>query len=212
MVIVPSMWVIQRTAEDDGKQAGNLKAHLVVRGDQDYAEGDIPCDSPTVDRSTVKLMLAIAANENWSLRSIDISAAFLQGCQIDRIVHVQPPPEFRKPGVVWRLNKGLYGLKEAARLWYDKLLERLQKNGGQKLTEDSACIVFHNEQKKLIGFVIIHVDDIIISGTQKFVDWIVAIIKRRFKVSKDQLDKFTYTGMSIRKDILGAIFLNQNLL
>ena len=54
-------------------------------------------------------------------------------------------------------------------------------------------------------------DDIIISSTQKFVDWIVAIIKRRFKVSKDQLDKFTYTGMSIRKDILGAIYLNQYL-
>jgi len=205
---VPSMWVIQRSTEDDGKQAGNLKARLVVRGDQDFAEGDIPCDSPTVDRSTVKLMLAIAANENWRLRSIDISAAFLQGRDIDRIVHVQPPPEFKKPGTVWRLNKGLYGLKEAARLWYDELVERLQRSGGQKLTGDSACIVFHDHQKKLIGFVIIHVDDIIISGTQKFVDWIVAIIKRRFKVSKDQLDKFTYTGMSIRKDILGAIYLN----
>jgi hypothetical protein len=193
MVIVPSMWVIQRSTEDDGKQAGNLKARLVVRGDQDFAEGDIPCDSPTVDRSTVKLMLAIAANEDWRLRSIDISAAFLQGRQIDRIVHVQPPPEFKKPGTVWSLNKGLYGLKEAARLWYKELVERLQQNGGQKLTGDSACIVFHDDQKKLIGFVIIHVDDIIISGTQKFVDWIVAIIKRRFKVSKDQLDKFTYT-------------------
>jgi len=31
MVIVPSMWVIQRSAEDDGKQAGNLKARLIVR-------------------------------------------------------------------------------------------------------------------------------------------------------------------------------------
>jgi hypothetical protein len=83
MVVVPSMWVIQKSAQDDGKQAGNLKARLVVRGDQDFAEGDIPCDSPTVDRSTVKLMLAIAANEDWRLRSIDISAAFLQGRQID---------------------------------------------------------------------------------------------------------------------------------
>ena len=29
MVVVPSMWVIQRSAEDDGKQTGNLKACLV---------------------------------------------------------------------------------------------------------------------------------------------------------------------------------------
>ena len=30
MVVIPSMWVIQRSADDDGKQAGNLKARLVV--------------------------------------------------------------------------------------------------------------------------------------------------------------------------------------
>ena len=30
MVVVPSMWVIQRSADDDGKQAGNLKARLVI--------------------------------------------------------------------------------------------------------------------------------------------------------------------------------------
>ncbi len=33
--------------------------------------------------ATVKLMLAIAPNESWGLRSLDISAAFLQGRQID---------------------------------------------------------------------------------------------------------------------------------
>ena len=72
------------------KKAGNLKARLVARGDQDQGEEDIPCDSPTVDRSTVQLMLAIAANEGWGLRSIDISATFLQGRQIDRIMGVAP--------------------------------------------------------------------------------------------------------------------------
>ena len=35
MVVIPSMWVIQRSADDDRKQAGNLKVRLVVRGDQD---------------------------------------------------------------------------------------------------------------------------------------------------------------------------------
>ena len=120
-------------------------------------------------------MLAIAANEGCGLRYIDIPAAFLQGCQIDRMIHIQPPNEFRKPGVVWRLMKGLYGLKEAARLWYDELLEALQRNGGRRLTGDSACILFYNQDGKFIGFVIIHVDDIIISGEEKFVRWIVAI-------------------------------------
>jgi hypothetical protein len=79
MVVIPSMWVINQTTDDDGKNAGKIKARLVVRGDQDKAEDDIPCDSPTVDRNTAKLLIAIAAIMGWSLRSVDISAAFLQG-------------------------------------------------------------------------------------------------------------------------------------
>ena len=110
------MWVINKSTEDDGKNAGKIKARLVVRGDQDKGEDDIRCDSPTVDRTTVKFMLALAANQGFEIRAVDISAAFLQGRELDREVYVKPPPEFKKPGTVWKLLKGLYGLKEAARL------------------------------------------------------------------------------------------------
>jgi hypothetical protein len=85
MHVIPSMWVINQTSEDDGKQGGKVKARLVVRGDQDMNEEYTPCDSPTVDRTTVKLLLAVAASVEWSLRSVDISAAFLQGREIDNI-------------------------------------------------------------------------------------------------------------------------------
>ena len=109
----------------------------LVAGGKRSAGGSLSKEPP-------QLMLTIAANEAWGLRSIDISAAFLQGRQIDRMKHIQPPNEFRKPRIVWRLKKGLYGLKEAARQWYNELLEALQRNGGRRLTGDSACILFHN--------------------------------------------------------------------
>jgi hypothetical protein len=92
MVVIPSMWVITQTTDDDGKNAGKTKARLVIRGDQDKAKDDIPCDSPTVDRNTVKLLIAIAAIMGWSLRSVDISAAFLQGREMERTVYILPPP------------------------------------------------------------------------------------------------------------------------
>ena len=59
-----------------------------------------------------------------------------------------------------------------------------------------------------IGFVIIHVDDIIIGGTPEFV--LVLHIKARFRVLKDQVKTFVYTGMSIRTDKAGRLYLNQN--
>jgi hypothetical protein len=77
------------------------------------------------------------------------------------------------------------------------------------MTGDPACFLFHKNDA-LVGFAVIHVDDIIISGTQELVDRVVGGIKKRFKVSKDQLETFTYTGMAIRSDKLGRLYLNQN--
>jgi len=209
MVVIPSMWVVTKTTDDDGKNAGKVKARLVVRGDQDEAEDDIPCDSPTVDRNTVKLLIAIAAIMGWSLRSVDISAAFLQGKEIDRTVYILPPPECRKPGVVWKLRKGLYGLKEAARLWYEELTKDLEKRGGKPLVGDPACLIFHVDGK-FVAFALIHVDDILIGGEEEFTNNLLMQIKERFRVSKDQIDKFVYTGMSVRSDDKLRIHLNQN--
>ena len=77
------------------------------------------------------------------------------------------------------------------------------------MTGDPACFLFHKNDV-FVGFAIIHVDDIIVSGTQELVDRVVGAIKRRFKVSKDQIETFTYTGMAIRADKQGRLFLNQN--
>jgi hypothetical protein len=60
MPILDSLWVINRSTDNDRKNAGRLKARLVVRGDQDKSEEEVKSDSPTVDRTTVKVMLSTA--------------------------------------------------------------------------------------------------------------------------------------------------------
>jgi len=103
--------------------------------------------------------------------------------------------------------KGLYGLKEAARLWYDKLTKALIIAGGQKLIGDPACYLFF-ENGVWIGFVMIHVDDIIPGGTPEFTEMIMDTLRTQFKISKDQARKFTYIGMALRSDG-NNIFMNQ---
>lgn len=136
-------------------------------------------------------MIAMAADQGWSFRSIDISASFLQGCKIDRIVYICPPPEYNKLRVVGKLKKGLYGLKEAARLRCNELSNDLEKHGGQKLTGDPGYLVFYMEGV-LQGFILIHMNDIIISGENKFQTHLVDQIKAMFHVSKDQVIRFVY--------------------
>ncbi len=87
-------------------------------------------------------------------------------------------------------------MKEAARKWYDELSTELIKMGGQKLVGEPGCFIFHKDGK-FVGFVIIHVDDIIIARTAEFVHETVGKLKARFRVLKDQVHSFIYTVMAL---------------
>ena len=61
----------------------------------------IRADSPTANKDTLKLGLAIAANEGFNLLSGDIKYAFLQGQSLQRLVYVVPPPEAQEKDNLW---------------------------------------------------------------------------------------------------------------
>ena len=82
------------------KPDGSIKARFVTKGFQENLE--LPSDSPTSSRETIKLFSSIAANEEWPIESSDIRSAFLQSEKLDREVFVEPPPERKKPGIIWR--------------------------------------------------------------------------------------------------------------
>jgi len=109
--------------------------------------------------------------------------------------------------VIGKLLKGLYGLKEAARLWYDKFTKVLITAGAQRIIGDPACFLFF-ENGKWIGFVMVHVKNIIPGGTPEFNEMIMTTLRTQFKISKDQVRKFTYIGMALRTEGTN-IFMNQ---
>ena len=44
--------------------------------------------------------MAIAANSDFKLASVDIRAVFLQSRTLDRDVFMLPPPDIKKPGMI----------------------------------------------------------------------------------------------------------------
>jgi Reverse transcriptase (RNA-dependent DNA polymerase) len=52
----------------------------------------------------------MAAAENWEIKQMDAVAAFLNG-QIKGDVYVKMPTGFKRPDMVCRLKKALYGLR-----------------------------------------------------------------------------------------------------
>jgi len=74
---------------------------------------------------------------------------------------------------------------------------------------EPACFLFFRDGI-LVGAIAVHVEDIIPTGDDIFQREVVDEIKKRFKISKDQEGKFTYTGMAIWTDSQGQVPLNQN--
>ena len=60
-------------------------------------------DSPTVSKESLKILLAIAANNGFKLASVDIRAAFLRSIKLDRFFFVKPVPDILKEGIIWSL-------------------------------------------------------------------------------------------------------------
>ena len=200
---ISTRWVITSKIKN-GKVF--TKARLVARGYEEDGS-KIRSDSPTCMRENIRIALCIVASKDWKLNSIDIKAAFLQGKRVSREINVTPPKEVRRKHVIWKLNKVVYGLVDASRNWYLKVKEELSKLGAIGSKYDKAVFLWRKE-RTLEGFVLIHVDDFLWSGTENFVTNVIIPFRRVFKISKEESDCFSYIGINIEQK-QGDIKINQ---
>ena len=203
---ISTRWVF--TVPDDSSKGYNLKARLCMRGDREENIESIRADSPTVNKESLKLALAISANEGFDIINGDIKSAFLQGQALERSVLVKPPPEANDQGKLWLLKKGAYGLIDGSRLFYLKLKDTLEKLGLKSISGDQALFSFH-KNRKLCGIVCLHSDDIFMAGNDMFKQFVIKQLSKSFKFSKIEENTFKYLGCEISKQSNGDITLNQ---
>ena len=90
---------VQSTLVVKRKGVNQYKGRLCVRGDTVPLNTTAFISSPTVHRSGVKLICALAAQLHWVIHAIDISQAFLQSSNLnpkDRVI-VLPPNMIQLP-------------------------------------------------------------------------------------------------------------------
>ncbi|KAL0381400.1 UNVERIFIED_CONTAM: Retrovirus-related Pol polyprotein from transposon RE2 [Sesamum angustifolium] len=116
-----------------GKRAigSRYKARFVAKG-YTQVEGVDFFDSfsPVAKTVTVRLFIAIASAYRWPLLQLDVNNAFLHS-HLDEEVYMVLPEGYDKAyrGLVCRLKRSLYGLKQASRQWNIELTSKLESYG-----------------------------------------------------------------------------------
>ena len=197
---IGSRWVITEKFKDGEKVT---KARLVAKGFQE--ETDLKRDSPTCLKENLRIVVAIAASEKWKIKSLDIKSAFLQGKEIEREVYLIPPPEASDGRTLWKLNKVIYGLSDASRMWYLKVKEVLEQLGMKMSIYDEA-LFYYKEVGNLCGLIAIHVDDFLHVGNKRFEETVIYKIKELFEISQEHDQFFNYLGLEIAQISEGITF------
>ena len=188
---IESMWILTEKVID-GKKA--VKARLVAMGNQEKA--DVQSDSPTGTKDALFLVFAIGSMNTWRPKTTDVKNAFLQGQKINRTVYLKPPKDLKKDGKIWRLNKCVYGLDDAARSWFLEVEEDLKTMGCVQSKVD-ICVFFYFSESELCGIVFLHVDDFLHMGDALFEEKVIVKIRTKYRIGKSEDGSFVYTGLNI---------------
>ena len=83
-----------------------------------------------------------------------------------------PPDCGSMSAKVVRLNKSLYGLRQASRTFYKRLVSDLKRIGFEQSLSDP-CVLRFMMGDEVMGMVAIHVDDILYAGTKSLAKAVV---------------------------------------
>ena len=189
-----SMYLYKSKRGDDGEVL-RYKARLVLKGcaqrpgidyDQVFA--------PVAHIETLRVGVAIAAQDGLPIDQMDAVSAFLQSeLDEDTEAYMEMPKDDPDTTIgtdfVCKLNRPLYGMKQAPRCWYKTISDWMAANGYLRAASDPCLFIKKSESSgSSPTFVIVWVDDLVVIGDLHglFKD----LICKRFKMKcLGQIDK-----------------------
>ena len=178
-------WVLVKKYKHDGT-VERYKARLVVKGflqqlgidyDETYA--------PVIRMEILRMLLTMAANQDWECEQMDVKTAFLNSLVMEEIYMEQPDGFILKdnPDLVCKLLKCLYGLKQAPREWYKRLSDYLAVHGYKPLLKDQ-CVFIKVHPNGLKSIISVYVDDLLLfAPCKKIISEIKNMMTSEFKMT-----------------------------
>ena len=195
--VVPGTWVFKVKRFPDGRFR-KFKARLCVRGDLQLEGVDFfKTYAPVVSWLTVRTCLVLSAVLNLETIQADYSNAFAQAFLEEEIYLQLPQGCTGKYGSksVLKLQRSLYGLRQAAACWFDKLKDGLLALGWtQPLPDLEPCLFVKDGTICLI-----YVDDCLFFGKQreKIHELIKEIESAGFTLTLEE-DVYAFLGVEVK--------------
>ena len=180
--IIGGRWVFS-TKNDENNQLIH-KARFVAKGfsqipSLDYGE----TFSPTARVTSIRMLCQMAVQENLEISQLDVKSAYLNA-NIDVDIFMEQPEGFEVydgngSKFVLKLNKSLYGLKQAGRMWNKLLHDFLISLKFTQSPSDHCVYIRIIDGTKTV--LLVYVDDIIVgSSHEKAANFIKSSLANRF--------------------------------
>ncbi|MCP3667059.1 MAG: DDE-type integrase/transposase/recombinase [Gammaproteobacteria bacterium] len=198
--VVGCKWVFRIKRKADGS-VDRFKARLVAKGFTqkegiDYDE----VFSPVARFTSVRTILALANNLDMEVEQMDVQTAFLHG-DLQEEIYMSQPECFVQKGqeqLVCKLQKSLYGLKQAARCWNQKIDEYLKQSGYVQNSADH-CVYTKQVGADMI-ILALYVDDLLlVSGNKELINSEKRELAQKFSI-KDLGPAHFVLGVQIQRD------------
>ena len=113
---------------------------------------------------SIRILLAIAAYCDYEIWQMDVKTTFLNGNLLEDVYMTQPEGfvDPKHPNKVCKLQRSIYGLKQASRSWNLRFDEAIKEFDFIK-NEDEPC-VYKKVSGSAIVFLVLYVDDILLIG------------------------------------------------
>jgi hypothetical protein len=198
--VIHNKWVYKIKRKSDGA-VDKLKARLVAKGFEQTSGVDYTDTfSPVIKPFIIRVILALAVYFNWMIKQLDISNAFLHSALFEKVYMEQPKGFVDKnhPHSVCKLQKAIYGLKQALRAWFNRLSSYLLDIGFTASLVDNSLFILISGSIQI--FMLIYVDDIIIIGTHAvMIHNLIQLMKKEFPV-KDLGSLSFFLGIQVTRD------------
>ena len=210
VAVMKAVWQMKRKRHIHNREVYKWKARLNIDGSKQIKGVNYwDTHSPVAAWPTIRMVLAMALKEGWETRQIDYVLAFCQAEAETDNLFMEIPKGFEVDDgdtrdYVLHLKRNLYGQKQASRIWFLHLKDKLESIGFVQ-SENDECLFTRGS-----CIYVLYTDDSVLTGPDpKELDQVIKDLKNIGLNLTSEGDMGDFLGVKIEKQEDGKCHLSQ---